>query len=62
MTQNQSECIQYKRNVKFKTICNSCIVCHKETDNPNPFYICDKCAYRLKQKEVNADADSDCMD
>lgn len=34
--------------VVFKTICNSCVVCHKETIDPDPFYICDACKEKLK--------------
>lgn len=34
--------------VVFKTICNSCVVCHKETIDPDPFYICDACKEKIK--------------
>ena len=38
--------------VVFKTICNSCIICHKETIDPNPFYICDTCKENSKQIRI----------
>lgn len=37
-----------QKDIKIKTICNCCLICHDGTNNPNPFYICDKCKTKLK--------------
>lgn len=34
----------------FKTVANSCMICHEPTKSPNPFYICDKC--KAKQDRI----------
>lgn len=40
-------------DIKLKTIYNCCMICHKETTNSNPFYICDNCLKELKMKKNN---------
>lgn len=32
-----------KEEFGFKVVVNSCMICHEPTNDPNPFYICDKC-------------------
>lgn len=33
----------------FEPVCNCCALCHKETSDPNPFYICDECKERASK-------------
>ena len=40
-----------KETNRFKTVVNSCMICHELTKNPNPFYICDKCKAKQNRFE-----------
>lgn len=44
-----------QKDIKIKTICNCCLICHERTNNPNPFYICDKCKAKLKTDKEDKD-------
>lgn len=39
---------QTKKEIRFKMVCNSCMLCKKPTNDPNPFYICNECKKRNK--------------
>lgn len=37
-----------RKNIKFEVVCNCCVICHRKTLDPNPFYICKECKEKLK--------------
>ena len=45
-----------RKDIKFKTIYNCCAICHRQTLDPNPFYICDECKEKLKADKESEDA------
>lgn len=32
-----------REEFEFKAVVNGCMICHKPTNDPSPFYVCEKC-------------------